>query len=109
MTANQLQARLGTNPRALDDFCRRWKITELRVFGSALRQDFRRDSDLDLLVTFRTDAGWSLLDHVAMQEELSAIVGRAVDLVSRSAVEHSHNWIRKKAILESARPLYAAR
>ena len=60
----------------LADFCRRWKIAELRVFGSALREDFRPDSDLDLLVRFAPDADWSLLDHVAMEEELAAIVGR---------------------------------
>src|SRR5436190_20333564 len=66
----------------LDDFCRRWKIAELRVFGSALREDFRPDSDLDLLVRFAPDADWSLMDHVAMEEELAGIVGRKVDLVS---------------------------
>lgn len=54
----------------LDEYCRRWKIAELRVFGSAVRDDFRPDSDLDLLVTFGPDAEWSLLDHVAMEEEL---------------------------------------
>lgn len=63
----------------LGDFCRRWKIAELRVFGSALREDFRPDSDLDLLVRFSPDADWSLTDHVAMEEELSGIVGRKVD------------------------------
>lgn len=93
----------------LEDFCRRWKITELRLFGSALRGDFRPDSDLDLLVSFTPDADWSLLDHVAMEEELSAILGRKVDLVSRRAIERSTNWIRRKAILESAEPYFVAR
>ena len=87
----------------LDEFCRRWKIAELRVFESALREDFRQDSDLDLLVRFAPDADWSLLDHVTM-EELSGIVGRKVDLVSQRAIERSSNWIRRKAILESAEP-----
>ena len=58
----------------LEEFCRRWKIAELRVFGSALREDFRPDSDLDLLVTFAPDADPSLLDHVAMEEELAALL-----------------------------------
>jgi predicted nucleotidyltransferase len=93
----------------LDDFCRRWKIVELRVFGSALREDFRPDSDLDLLVRFAADADWSLIDHVAMEEELTAIVGRKVDLVSQRAIERSANWIRRKAILESAEPYFASR
>lgn len=93
----------------LEEFCRRWKITELRVFGSALREDFRPDSDLDLLVTFNPDADWSLLNHVAMEEELSSIIGRKVDLVSQRAIERSSNWIRRKAILESAEPYFASR
>ena len=93
----------------LDEFCRRWKIAELRVFGSALREDFRRDSDLDLLVRFALDADWSLMDHVAMEEELAGIVGRKVDLVSQRAIERSSNWIRRQAILESAEPYFASR
>lgn len=51
----------------LDEFCRRWRIAELRVFGSAWREDFRPDSDLDLLVRFAPEANPSLLDHVAME------------------------------------------
>ena len=92
----------------LDEFCRSWKIAELRVFGPALREDFRPDSDLDLLVRFAPDADWSLLDHVAMEEELSGIVGRKVDLVWERPIERSSNWIRRKSILESAEPYFAA-
>lgn len=93
----------------LDEFCRRWKIAELCVFGSALPEDFRPDSDLDLLVTFAPGTDWSLLDHVAMEDELAGIVGRKVDLVSERAIERCSNWIRRKAILESAEPYFAAR
>ena len=93
----------------LEEFCRRWQIAELRVFGSALRDDFRQDSDLDLLVRFTPDADWSLMDHVAMEEELAGIAGRKVDLVSQRAIERSSNWIRRKAILESAEPYFAPR
>ena len=93
----------------LEEFCRRWKIAELRVFGSALRDDFRPDSDLDLLVRFAPEADWSLLDHVAMEEELTGILGRKVDLVSQRAIEGSANWIRRKAILEGAEPYFAPR
>ncbi len=91
------------------DFCGRWKIVELRLFGSVLRQDFRPDSDVDILVTFSRDAQWSLLDHVAMEEEASAIFGRKVDLVSRRAIERSENYIRRKAILETAQAYYVTR
>lgn len=91
------------------EFCRRWKIVELSAFGSVLRHDFRPDSDVDLLVTFAPDAEWSLFDHMAMEGELAALLGRKVDLVSRRGVERSQNWIRRQGILKSARPIYAAR
>lgn len=90
------------------EFCRTWKIVELDLFGSVLRDDFQAESDVDVLATFAPDATWSLLDHVEMEAELSTILGRPVDLVSRRAVERSPNWIRKKAILNSAQPCYVA-
>ncbi len=90
------------------EFCEKWKIVELSLFGSALREDFGPESDVDFLARYAPDAGWSLFDAVEMEEELSGIVGRKVDLVSRRAIERSHNWIRRKAILESAKVLYAA-
>ena len=90
-------------------FCRRWQITELAFFGSVLRDDFRPDSDVDVLVTFTPGVEWSLFDHIAMEEELSVMLGRKVDLVSRRAIERSSNWIRRKAILETAELFYAAR
>jgi len=89
-------------------FCRKWKIKELSVFGSALRSDFRPDSDIDFLVTFADDAAWSLLDHAGMELELEAILNRAVDLVSRKGIERSKNQIRKQEILESAWSIYHA-
>jgi predicted nucleotidyltransferase len=76
------------------------------LFGSVLRDDFRPDSDVDVLVTFAPEAEWSLFDHVTMEEELSSILGHKVDLVSRRAIERSRNWIRRKAILEAAEPFY---
>ena len=91
------------------EFCQRWKIVELSLFGSVLRDDFRPDSDVDVLVRFAPDAEWSLLDHVAMEEELSVIFGRKVDVVSRSAIERSENYIRRKAILGTAQSYYVAR
>ena len=90
-------------------FCRKWKIVELALFGSVLRDDFRPDSDVDVLVRFAPDAEWGLFDHLAMEEELSGILGRNVDVVSRSAIERSDNYIRRKAILGTAQPYYVAR
>ena len=95
--------------QAVGEFCRCWKISEMSLFGSALRDDFGPDSDVDVLVSFAPDADWSLFDHLRMEEELSGILGRKVDLVSRRAVERSTNWIRKKAIIESARRVYESR
>lgn len=94
--------------RDLEPFCRKWRIIELAVFGSALRHDFGPSSDVDLLVAFHPEAPWSLLDHIDMQQELSVLLGRPVDLVSRRAIERSHNEFRKRSILGSARVIYAA-
>lgn len=88
-------------------FCQRWKIVRLELFGSALREDFRPDSDMDFLVTFEKGAPWTLLDMVTMQDELTAITGRNVDIVSKRAVEQSPNWIRRKEILATAESVYA--
>jgi len=89
-----------------EEFCRRWKIRELAVFGSFLRDDFRPGSDLDFLYTFAADVHWTLFDLVMVDQELSAIVGREVVLVSRSAVERSQNYIRRRHILSTAEPIY---
>ena len=89
-------------------FCRKWKITDLALFGSVLREDFRPDSDIDVLVSFEPNARWSLMDVVEMQDELERVLGRKVDLVKRRAVERSENYIRRRHILESAEPVYVA-
>lgn len=103
-----MSARIRADRRKLSAFCRRWKIRELDLFGSSLRSDFGRQSDVDVLVTFADDASWSLFDHGRIEAELAQILGRKVDLVSRRAVERSDNWIRRDAILGSAVPLYVA-
>jgi predicted nucleotidyltransferase len=88
-------------------FCRRWKIRELALFGSVLREDFSPDSDLDILVTFAADADWGLLDHVQMQQELQTLLQRNVDLISKRALERSPNWLRRKEILSTAQVLFS--
>ena len=89
--------------------CRRWKITELALFGSAMRDDFNPESDIDVLVTFDTDTHWTLFDMVDMQEELKDIFGRDVDLVSRRGIELSQNYLRRKEILSSAKVIHVSR
>jgi uncharacterized protein len=92
----------------LADFCRRWLIREVAVFGSVLTGSFSDDSDLDVLVTFRPEANWSLLDLIQAERELSHLVGRSVDLVERSVVEQSQNWIRRRSILANAKTIYVS-
>jgi hypothetical protein len=89
-------------------FCAKWKIVELAVFGSFARADASPQSDVDVLVTFTEDSSWTVFDLVTMKDELEAIFGREVDLVSRRGLEMSRNHIRKQAILSSAKVLYAA-
>lgn len=93
----------------LDRFCDRWKVRELALFGSVLRDDFDADSDVDVLVSFLPEADWSLLDHVRMELELEETLGRKVDLVSRRAIERSRSPIRRREILDSAEVFYAVR
>lgn len=101
---SKIQAQISQEQ--ITEFCHRWKIRELSLFGSALRDDFTPNSDVDLLVTFSTDAEWGLLDQVAMQHELQDMLHRQVDLVSRRALDHSQNWLRRQEILSNSRTLF---
>ena len=103
-----MQSRIAADPERLATFCGKWKVAQLALFGSVLREDFGPESDVDVLVSFRPDADWTLFDMVYMRDELRAIFGREVHLVSRQGLEASRNWFRYQAILASAEPLYAA-
>jgi uncharacterized protein len=92
----------------IDVFCQKWQIIKLAVFGSALRDDFSDQSDVDLLATFSDNADWGILDHVAMQQELREIFGRDVDLISDKSLENSSNWLRKKSILSQTKVIFLA-
>lgn len=92
----------------LEQFCRRWAISELALFGSIMREDFSPESDIDVLVTFEPEAEWGLLDHIQMELELSELLGREVDLLTRQAVERSQNPLRRREILDTAQTIYAA-
>ncbi|MBI4214135.1 MAG: nucleotidyltransferase domain-containing protein [Chloroflexi bacterium] len=92
----------------LADFCRLHNIQKLWLFGSVLREDFRPDSDIDVLVEFTPGARLSLGDFVRVQRELGQMLGREVDLVQRKSVESGRNYIRRRNILASLEPLYVA-
>src|SRR3990172_3402444 len=88
-------------------FCKRWKIREFAVFGSILRDDFKPESDVDILVTFSQNAEWGLFDHVQMRTELESLLGRRVDLVTRRALEQTQNYIWRENILNSAKVIFS--
>ena len=98
--------KLRFDPDAVRQFCRERGIARLELFGSALRDDFRPDSDVDLLCTMKSDDECTLLGWADMQFKLAEIFGRRVDLVSRWAIERSRNRFRQRAILSTALPIY---
>ncbi len=97
--------RIAADSTRIEAFCRKWGVTELSVFGSALRDDFSDDSDVDVLVALRPGHGLTLYDWLDMIEELRAIFGRDVDLVAKGGLK---NPFRRREILRTARMLYAA-
>ena len=80
--------------KRIADFCQRWKVVEFSLFGSALREDFRSDSDIDVLVAFAPDTRVSLFDLVDMEDELKDVFGREVDLVEKESILKSENYIK---------------
>ena len=86
-------------------FCQKWKINEFAIFGSALRDDFQRDSDIDVLVTFASEIPWSLWYWIDMIDELKVIFGRDVDLIEKSGLR---NPFRRQEILSNRQVIYAA-
>jgi len=99
----RINGNLDAPDHAIADFCKRWKIVEFAFFGSVLRNDFRPDSDIDVLVTFEPGAPWSLFDIVAMQDELSLMLGREVEIVEKDSLR---NPFRRRSIINSARTVY---
>jgi predicted nucleotidyltransferase len=92
---------------AIAALCRKYGVDELSIFGSALRPDFRPNSDVDFLVVFKNDDLGPWMSKLSeLEVELSALLERKVDLISKRGVEQSRNWIKRKSILESARVIY---
>jgi len=98
-------SRIPIDKKKIAAFCRRWQISEFSLFGSVLREDFHADSDVDVLVSFRPQATWSLWDMAEMQEELEQLFGRSVDLVEKDALR---NPFRRHSILNTREVFYAA-
>jgi hypothetical protein len=100
--------RIDIPEERIAEFCEKWQIQEFALFGSVLSDDFKPNSDLDVLVTFHENAKPTLFDVVRMEKELIELFGREVDLVSRRGLEFSRNYLRRNAILSSAETVYAA-
>ena len=94
--------------KEISAFCKRWQVMEFALFGSAVRDDFAKDSDIDVLVSFAPQSDWGLFDHIQMKQELKELFGREVDLVTRRALEQSHNDLLRSEILESAKIVLSA-
>ena len=93
--------------KKITTFCKRWKIVEFSLFGSAIREDFSAQSDIDALVSFAPRSNWSLFDHIQMRRELQEIFGREVDLITRRALEQSRNTLLRSEILGTAKLFYS--
>jgi predicted nucleotidyltransferase len=106
MTNAVLPPSLEVLSERLPDFCRRHGIARAEIFGSVATGVASEGSDVDLMVTFvpGIEPG---LEFFAMQDELERILGCSVDMVTRRSVERSDNPIRRRAILNSAREVYA--
>lgn len=97
--------RINLPEEKIAGFCQQWKITEFALFGSVLGDDFRPDSDIDVLVTFAADCGYSLFDLAQIQEELKIILAHEVELVEKQSLR---NPFRRHAILNNMEVIYAA-
>lgn len=89
--------------RRLVDFCRKWKITRMAFFGSVLRDDFRPDSDVDVMVSFAPGIDWFSYDYFGMKEEIESLFGRSVDVIEEGAIR---NPIKRRCIYENLEVVY---
>ncbi len=99
-----MTARIAINRNRIADFCRRHHIQKLSLFGSVLRDDFRPDSDVDVLVEFEPEHVPGLIRLAGLERELSEIVGRRVDL--RTPGDLSRYF--RQEVLDEAEVQYAA-
>jgi uncharacterized protein len=96
--------RIEVDASSLSEICRRFEVAGLAIFGSALREDFRADSDIDLLVDFKPGARVGLLTLSRLRREFEGLFGRRVDLVPRVGLKQG----LRETIEDHAKALYAA-
>ncbi len=100
-----LLQRLKVSAAALAALCRNWRVAEMAVFGSALREEFGLESDVDVLVTFEPDAGWDLWDFTRFEGELRQLLHRKTDVVESSALR---NPFFRSEVMRTREVIYAA-
>jgi hypothetical protein len=83
-----MKAAIAIDREKIAAFCRRWKIAELALFGSVLREDFRPDSDVDVLLTFEPGGGITFDNGLEILDELTDIFGRKVDLAEKTGIRN---------------------
>jgi hypothetical protein len=98
-----MKTAIPIDQKQIEAFCRKWRIREFSLFGSVLRDDFRPDSDVDVLIDFEPDVPWSLYEWIDMIDELKILFGREVDLICREGLR---NPFRRKRILETRKIVY---
>ena len=97
--------RIVVDNKNIEPIAKRWKIKELAIFGSALRDEFSSVSDIDLLVQFEDDAHYSLFDLVDLKDELEKTFGYPIDLVEKAGLTNPY---KKSEILQTAKTIYEA-
>ena len=95
--------------KKIENFCTNWQVIEFALFGSVLRDNFRSDSDIDVIVEFDVNAHPTFLNLEEMEIELETIFDRKVDLITRQGIENSRNYLRRQEILSSAQIIYEKR
>ena len=103
----EISHRISWPETRIEQFCQKWGVAELSLFGSILREDFNSDSDIDVLIAFSPNSDWGIFDHLTMEQELQTIFDRDVDLVSKRAVLNSENPIRRHNVLSTYRVIYS--
>jgi len=85
--------------------CKKYHITELSIFGSSLREDFNKNSDVDFLVSFEANSNITLFNIIELENEFSKLLNKEVDIVEKESLK---NPIRKNRILSTREIIYAA-
>lgn len=97
--------RLEINEKKIKEIASSYKILELYVFGSALRQDFNDKSDIDILIKLSKNSGYSIFELIEIKEKFEKLFSRKIDLVE---LESLRNPYRRDEILKTAKKIYAA-